>query len=301
MDERNTITFGETMKIGVIGKGFVGTAVQYGFSPNVGCDAEVRVYDKVPTKSTHTLEEVVNESEFVFISVPTPADETGKIYLGILEECLNDIEKVSQNEKTIFLIRSTTIPGTTRKLQEEHPTLKLVFNPEFLTERSANFDFINQSRVILGGKVIPVGKVAELYRWRFGSSISVIQTDYESAEMIKYLTNTFFATKVSFLNDMKLLSDKVGADWDDVLEGFVRDSRVGHTHLNVPGPDGKFGFGGSCFPKDIQAIINFADELDLDMSVLKGAWKTNLKVRPERDWEKLEGRAVTRSDDETKE
>ena len=280
------------MKIGVIGKGFVGTAVQYGFSPNVGCDAEVRVYDKVPTKSTHTLEEVVNESEFVFISVPTPADEHGKIYLGILEECLSDIEKVSTNEKTIFLIRSTTIPGTTRMLQKKHPKLKLVFNPEFLTERSANFDFINQSRVILGGKIIPVGKVADLYKERFGSSISIIQTDYESAEMIKYLTNTFFATKVSFLNDMKILSDKVGANWDDVLEGFVRDSRVGHTHLNVPGPDGKFGFGGSCFPKDIQAMINFAQTLDIKPDVLSGAWNKNLDVRPEEDWKKLKGRAI---------
>ena len=301
MDERNTITFGESMKIGVIGKGFVGTAVQYGFSPNVGCDAEVRVYDKVPTKSTHTLEEVVNESEFVFISVPTPADENGKIYLGILDECLNDIEKVSQNRDTIFLIRSTTIPGTTRKLSESYPNLKLVFNPEFLTERSANFDFINQSRVILGGDTNNVNRVAELYKQRFGQSLSVIKTDFESAEMIKYMTNTFFATKVSFLNEMKLLTDKVGGEWEDVVEGFVRDSRVGHSHLQVPGPDGKFGFGGSCFPKDIQAIINFADELDLDMSVLKGAWKTNLKVRPERDWEKLEGRAVTRSDNGTEE
>tara|TARA_A100001201_G_scaffold98611_1_gene84962 strand:- start:1110 stop:2015 length:906 start_codon:yes stop_codon:yes gene_type:complete len=301
MDERNTITFGESMKIGVIGKGFVGTAVQYGFSPNVGCDAEVRVYDKVPTKSTHTLEEVVNESEFVFISVPTPADENGKIYLGILDECLNDIEKVSQNRDTIFLIRSTTIPGTTRKLSESYPNLKLVFNPEFLTERSANFDFINQSRVILGGDTDNVNRVAELYKQRFGQSLSVIKTDFESAEMIKYMTNTFFATKVSFLNEMKLLTDKVGGEWEDVVEGFVRDSRVGHSHLQVPGPDGKFGFGGSCFPKDIQAIINFADELDLDMSVLKGAWKTNLKVRPERDWEKLEGRAVTRSDNGTEE
>ena len=204
MDERNTITFGESMKIGVIGKGFVGTAVQYGFSPNVGCDAEVRVYDKVPTKSTHTLEEVVNESEFVFISVPTPADENGKIYLGILDECLNDIEKVSQNRDTIFLIRSTTIPGTTRKLSESYPNLKLVFNPEFLTERSANFDFINQSRVILGGDTDNVNRVAELYKQRFGQSLSVIKTDFESAEMIKYMTNTFFATEPFSLSGIPL-------------------------------------------------------------------------------------------------
>jgi UDPglucose 6-dehydrogenase len=108
------------------------------------------------------------------------------------------------------------------------------------------------------------------------------------------MTNTFLATKVSFLNDMKILCEKVGGEWEDVLEGFIRDGRVGHSHLNVPGHDGKFGFGGSCFPKDIQAIINFADSLGLTMDTLKGVWKTNLKVRPEKDWEKLEGRAITK-------
>ena len=132
-----------------------------------------------------------------------------------------------------------------------------------------------------------------MYKWRFGKTVSIIKTDYESAELVKYMTNTFFATKVSFLNDMKLLCDKVDGNWDDVLEGFVRDGRVGHSHLSVPGPDGKLGFGGSCFPKDIQAIINLGNDLDLDMSVLKGAWKTNLKVRPNKDWEQLKGRAVS--------
>ena len=106
------------------------------------------------------------------------------------------------------------------------------------------------------------------------------------------MTNTFFATKISFLNDMKLLADKCGVIWEDAVEGFVRDGRVGHSHLNVPGHDGKFGFGGSCFPKDIQALINFGENRGVDMNVLKGAWKTNLEVRPERDWEKLKGRAV---------
>jgi UDPglucose 6-dehydrogenase len=76
------------------------------------------------------------------------------------------------------------------------------------------------------------------------------------------------------------------------VEGFVRDGRIGHSHLNVPGPDGKFGFGGSCFPKDIQAIMNFADDLNVETNVLKGAWKTNLEIRPEQDWKKLKGRAV---------
>ena len=282
------------MKIGVVGNGFVGGAVRNGFSPNVGCDAEVKVYDKNPTKSTHSLLEVVNDSDFVFISVPTPSFEDGKINLQILDDCLRDISSMSTKQDTIFLIRSTIVPGTTRKLQNKYNTLNLVFNPEFLTERSANFDFINQSRFIVGGSIKNVEKVSSLFRWRFGETVSIIETDYESAEMVKYMTNTFLATKISFLNDMKILSEAVDAEWYDVLEGFIRYGRVGHTHLNVPGHDGKFGFGGSCFPKDIQAIINFADDLGLSLDTLKGAWKTNLKVRPEKDWEKLEGRAITR-------
>jgi len=284
------------MRIGIIGKGFVGSAVQFGFSPNVGCDADVKVYDKDINKSTHSLEEVVNDSEYVFISVPTPASVDGKINLDILDNCLSEIDSVAKSSETIFLLRSTIVPGSSRNFQNKYPKLKLVFNPEFLTERSANYDFINQTRIILGGSIKDTNKVADLFRWRFGKSIPVIETNFESAELIKYMTNTFLATKVSFLNDMKLLSDKIDGDWDSILDGFIRDGRIGHSHLNVPGHDGKLGFGGSCFPKDIQAIIHFADSIDVNLSVLKGAWETNLKVRPERDWEQLKGRAVSASD-----
>ena len=133
----------------------------------------------------------------------------------------------------------------------------------------------------------------KLYQNRFGSFIPVIETNFQTAELIKYMNNLYFATKVSFLNEMKILADKISVDWDKAIEGFVMDGRIGHSHLSVPGPDGKFGFGGSCFPKDIQALISFADDHDIDMHVLKGAWETNLKVRPERDWEKLKGRAVS--------
>ena len=108
-----------------------------------------------------------------------------------------------------------------------------------------------------------------------------------------YMNNLFFATKVSFLNEMKLLSDKVGVNWNEAIEGFILDGRIGHSHISVPGPDGKLGFGGSCFPKDIQALIKFGELNNIDMNVLKGAWKTNLSVRPEKDWEKLAGRAVS--------
>ena len=177
------------MKIGIVGKGFVGSAVQFGFSPNVGCDAEVRVYDIDPNKSTHTLEETVNGSEFVFLSVPTPANKNGSINIDIVDKALLDISKVS-NTNNIILLRSTVVPGTTRLFQQRYTNLNLLFNPEFLTERSANFDFINQSRFIIGGpdpSAQSVQDVANLFKWRFGQSTPVIACNYETAEIIKYI------------------------------------------------------------------------------------------------------------------
>ena len=283
------------MKIGIVGKGFVGSAVQFGFSPNTGCDAEVKVYDKDPNRSQHSLEEVMNDSDFIFLSLPTPCNTNGSISLNIVDKALEDINNIN-NKDNIILLRSTMIPGSTKKFQQKYPELNLVFNPEFLTERSANFDFINQSRIIVGGEPKNTTKVAGMYRWRFGQSMPVIETNYETAELIKYMNNCFFATKVSFMNDMKLVADKCGVDWDVAVDGFIRDGRIGHSHLNVPGHDGKFGFGGSCFPKDIQAMIDFGRVLGLEMHTLIGAWETNLKVRPEKDWEKLKGRSVVENE-----
>lgn len=279
--------------IGIIGKGFVGTAVAAGFSPHTGYDAKVRIYDVDPAKSTHSLHETINESEVIFVSVPTPASKDGAIDLSIIHAVLKDISSVIERDDNIILIRSTIVPGTSLKLQKLYPNLNIVFNPEFLTERSAHFDFINQARVILGGDSNQTEKVAKLYKHRFGAYLPVIQTTYETAELIKYMNNLFFATKVSFLNEMLLVAEKVDADWETAVEGFILDGRIGHSHVKVPGHDGKRGFGGSCFPKDIQAMINFAKDLDIDMNVLEGVWKTNLQVRPEKDWENLKGRAVS--------
>jgi nucleotide sugar dehydrogenase len=279
--------------LGIVGRGFVGSAVEFGFSPQTGCDLNnMYVYDKDKSRSLHTLEDVVSYSDFIFVSVPTPSNEDGSINLSYVEDALQDISEITSDLQlnmvlmdNIVLIRSTVTPGTTKKLQEKYQNLNLVFNPEFLTERSAKFDFINQTRYILGGEEKYTNKVADLYRWRFGESIPVIETNYQTAELIKYMNNCFFATKVSFLNEMRQVSDLCGADWDMAVEGFIRDGRIGHSHMNVPGPDGKFGFGGKCFPKDVSAMIDFGSKLGLDMHTLNGVWDTNCEVRPEKDWE----------------
>ena len=282
-------------KIGIIGNGFVGSSVAFGFSPQCGFDTEVKIYDKDETKSTHKLSEVVNDSDYIFLSVPTPSNQDGSINLDILFDVFEEIHNVIDYEAEyhpVILIRSTVTPGTTRKIQQKYPQMYIVFNPEFLTERSAKFDFINQSRFIVGGNWGSTTKVEHLYKWRFGNSIPVIKTNFQTAEMIKYMNNCFFATKVSFLNEMYQIAEKCGVDWDMAVEGFVRDGRIGQSHKSVPGPDGKKGYGGSCFPKDIQAMINFAQTLDVHPDVLLGAWNKNLDVRPEEDWRDLKGRAV---------
>lgn len=280
-------------KIGIIGRGFVGSAVEFGFSAQTGTkDIQVKIYDKDPSRSAHSLDDTVNDSDVIFLSVPTPSNADGSINLDILDTALSEIAEINRRTDNVILVRSTVIPGTTQKFQKKFPSLNLVFNPEFLTERSAKFDFINQARVVLGGHPGDTAVVADLYRWRFGSTQPIIETNFETAELIKYMNNCYFAMKVSFLNEMKLVADKSGVDWDMAKEGFVRDGRVGHSHMNVPGHDGKLGFGGSCFPKDIQAMIAFGESVGISMNTLKGAWETNLEVRPEQDWKELVGRAV---------
>jgi UDPglucose 6-dehydrogenase len=120
----------------------------------------------------------------------------------------------------------------------------------------------------------------------------IVKTGSITAEMVKYFTNTFLATKVSFANEMKQICDKLNIDYDKVVEYSTYDERLGKSHWAVPGPDGKLGFGGSCFPKDLNALIHLARNLDTSLNTIGGAWDTNLDVRPEEDWKELKGRAV---------
>ena len=143
---------------------------------------------------------------------------------------------------------------------------------------------LTQNRIILGGKKILTSQVRKIYELRFKNK-NIIETDSKTSELIKYMNNTFFATKVSIMNEFKQISDKIGADWNKALDGFASDGRIGDSHLNVPGHDGQLGYGGKCFPKDVNALIKFSKELDIDLNAIEGGWNTNLKVRENRDWE----------------
>jgi len=269
--------------VGIIGNGFVGESQAFAFSPT----ADVRIYDIDPLRATHTLEETL-EQEFIFVALPTPMGMDGSQDISYIEKFF---ESITPNEQNIFIIKSTVLPGTTQGLIDKYG-YNIVFCPEFLTERTAKLDMLTQSRVIFGGDETLTKRVEELFTDRFMNR-NIIHTDSKTAEYIKYMNNTFFATKVAVINEFYRLAVEIGVNWDDALYGFASDGRVGDSHIHVPGPDGKLGYGGTCFPKDVNALISFAKEYGLNMNAIEGGWKTNLEVRPERDWEKMKGRAVS--------
>ena len=268
--------------VGIIGNGFVGESQAFAFSPT----SEIKIYDKNPLRATHTLEETC-QSDFVFVAVPTPMKKDGSQDISYIENVFSSVPS-----GPIYIIKSTILPGTTQKLVEKYGNLDIIFSPEFLTERTAKLDMLTQARVVFGGKKRLCNKVKKLFEQRFMGRNYII-TDSTTAELIKYMNNTFFATKVSIINEFKRLSDALGTNWKDAMYGFTSDGRVGDSHLHVPGPDGKLGYGGTCFPKDVNALITMGKELNTPMNTLEAGWKTNLEVRPEADWEKDKGRAVS--------
>jgi UDPglucose 6-dehydrogenase len=269
-------------RVGVIGNGFVGEAISFAFSSV----SDMYVYDTDPLKSLDDLESV-HSCDFVFICVPTPMFQDGSQDLSYVEDVF---EKATS--KPVYILKSTVLPGTTDQLSKKYSNIKIIFSPEFLTERTAKLDMLTQSRIILGGELSLTEKAKTLFNERFKIK-NIIQTDSKTAELTKYMNNTFFASKVSIMNEFKLLCDKIGANWQDALKGFVSDGRIGNSHLNVPGHDGKLGYGGTCFPKDVNALLSFSKKHDIELNTIKGGWKTNLKVRVEKDWEEKEGRSVS--------
>ena len=279
------------MNIGIVGQGYVGTAVKEVFSKHYN----VETYDLDKDKcSVDYLEDIVELTELIFVCVPTPMKKDGSCDTSIVEAVVKDINDmvVSRNVSgRIVAIKSTIPPGTTNRLNKECENISVIFNPEFLTEANFIDDFKNQNRIIIGGERPSSTKLRQVYSLAFPNA-KIVKTGSITAEMVKYFTNTFLATKVSFANEMKMLCDELKIDYDKVVEYSTYDERLGKSHWAVPGPDGKLGFGGSCFPKDLNAILDVCRELGVPAKTLYGVWETNLRVRPEEDWKELKGRAV---------
>ena len=275
--------------IGIIGQGFVGNAVYQKFKNYF----DVLTYDLDESKSNSTKEDLLFKCNTIFLCLPTPMNTDGSCNVDILQRELENIDLITDNQeiKKTIVVKSTVSPGTTNKWNSSYESLDIVFNPEFLTEANAVEDFNNQNRIILGGPRPATTELRRMYSKVFPKA-HIIKTDSTHAEMVKYLTNSFLATKVSFANEIYQICDKLNIDYDKVVEYATLDDRLGKSHWNVPGPDGDFGFGGHCFPKDLAAIIEITKENNITNNVLKAAQTTNNTVRSNRDWEKMKGRAI---------
>lgn len=240
-------------KIGIVGVGMVGGAV-YAYYP-----------DAVPYDIKHYPEnkEKVNETDIIFIAVPTPFESGGVGFdLSYVKTALSNIH----GEK-IIILKSTVWPGTTTDLQKKYLQHKIIFNPEFLREASAKDDFIKPNRQIVGytaqSKDIAEDVMSILPRAPYEKIVPATE-----AEMAKYFGNIFLASKVIFANQMYDLCQKVGIDYDIVSDIAAKDPRIGQSHLDVLHNNYR-GYGGACFPKDTRALIQYADSKGVDMKMLK--------------------------------
>lgn len=276
--------------ISIIGCGFVGRAIYHGFSPYF----DIKIYDKY-IEGFNTLEETVNHSEVIFICVPTPVNENNEQDLSNIYDVINSIKDVTSTSK-ILVLKSTILPGTTRNLYLHfHEHFDFIFNPEFLTERTSINDFLNQSRIILGclnpdeiPPEYPLVLIESIYRERFKST-PIIKVSFEEAELVKYVCNCYFSTKVLFLNEIYNICKEMGLNYENVRQLFVGDQRITDSHTKVPGFDGFMGVGGKCLPKDMKSFITWCEKNNYNCSILKTVDKVNEKVREKKDWLEIKG------------
>jgi len=280
--------------VGIVGQGFVGTAIYEGLRNFY----DIRTYDIDETKSNSTLEKLVLHSDIIFQCLPTPMRSTGECDLTIVEDSLKNIDELSRqlNRTPIVIIKSTVPPGTCEKLNDTFISLNIIFSPEFLTEANSIEDFKNQTRIILGGPRPYTTQVKTMFRKAY-PHIPIIKTGYKTAEMVKYFINNFLSTKVSFANEMYQICKSLDIDYDKVTEYALFDQRIGRSHLAVPGPDGDFGYGGHCFPKDLDAMLYLASTMGIKPVILRATKEKNNKVRNNRDWEAMLGRAISKSEE----
>jgi len=258
------------MHILIIGHGFVGKAVDYGFSTKgVRKTIVDPIYDGVPVASAGywpSIDDIKDMTDFdlIFVCVPTPMNDDGSINSSIVEET---VSYLNGNEVSgIIVIKSTITPDVAEKL---HKYDRVVYNPEFLTERTANEDFVNPPMHVFGGEQYFTETVQRIYEQHsLCKPCPVFHMTVKEASFVKYGINTYLASKVAWFNQFYDVVTNYGGAFHKVIGAMTTDERIGKSHTNVPGFDGKRGFGGACFPKDTNAFLNFDPSFTLLREVI---------------------------------
>ncbi len=258
-----------TPKIGIIGIGFVGGAIRDAMADH----CNLILVDRDPKKGTHKIKDIF-DCEGVFVCVPTPQSNDGKADTSILESVLNSLKDF----KGVIISKCTAPPDVYEKLNKKHPNL--VHAPEFLTAANAYKDYISGKFAIIGGSVGAYLRDAErIIRLGQPNLENVAHCSIQEASLAKYTINSFMSTKVIFMNEIAKLASSTGQSYEKIASMVTMDERIGKSHMQVPGPDGQFGFGGACFPKDTAALLKYSEEQGISLNVLDAAVKKNTLIR----------------------
>ena len=260
------------LKIGIVGHGFVGQATDWGFNKKTS------KFIVDPKNGTNIDQLVEFDPELIFVCVPTPMGENGIQDSSIIEAVVQELS--AKCRESITVIKSTVLPSILEKIEKANP--KIIYNPEFLREKHANEDFMNSEMIIFGGNKNIASQVSKFYldhsRCKTKKHIFM---DISSASLVKYTINTFLASKVMFFNEMHEVFNKLKSNdsWELFIKTLSLDKRIGESHMNVPGHDARKGFGGACFPKDTAALLKYAEDIGIELGVLKAVINKNNIIR----------------------
>lgn len=262
--------FSHLPKVGIVGLGFVGSAIRDAMDGA----ASLVLVDKDKLRGPNTFEDLF-DCEGIFVCVPTPMGDDGVCNSSILEDVLFNLK----DYKGVIISKCTAPPSVYQTLNDQYPNL--VHAPEFLTADNAVRDYLNGTFAIIGGSVGAYQRDAErIIRWgqeNLGENVQFCTI--QEAALAKYTINSFLATKVAFMNELYFLAQAAGQNYTKIAQMVSMDNRIGKSHMRVPGPDGQFGFGGMCFPKDTSALLKYAESIGVQMNVLDAAVKKNTILR----------------------
>jgi nucleotide sugar dehydrogenase len=258
--------------IGIIGLGFVGSAMFKSFKLK---KINVVGYDKYNESDSF---ESVLKTDVIFLCLPTLFDENTHVYN---KDAIHEVCKALEGYTGLVVIKSTVEPETTRQLSQLYK-LKLVHNPEFLTARTAFEDFHNQKHIVLGKgpNCDDITVLNDLYSKNYPKAVISVCDSLES-ESMKIYCNSFYASKVMLFNEYYKLCEKNGSDFNTIKDLMLKNNWINEMHTTVPGPDGQFGYGGACFPKDTKALNSYMKKLESPNSVLEAVIKGCEDIRCE--------------------